>query len=307
MQKKKQDENFDVVFAEQKSFSMFAEEILLLSQSLTIYLSFLILFAGFIGHMIDILVFTNSKLFLKSQSVFYLTTESIVNSIHLLISFSSRIAINGFQNDLTRTSLIWCKFRSVITTSLTILSLSIVCFAALDQYLSTSYNPYIKQMSTLKLAHHLTFIAIVVCILHGIPFFILMKIESTQGCSPYNDGLSNYIIYVYYVILTGLLPIAISSIFATLAYLNVRRIVQSRILIVRRRLEKQLTAMILIRVAFLVVITFPYVIFRIYTLKVYVNPDNLMRRAIMQLISSITYTLFYLNYAVCNRSMIFFR
>ena len=284
---------------------MSIEDILFVSESLTIYLSFLILFAGFIGHLIDILVFTSLKLFRKSQSAFYLTSESIVNSIHLLFSFTSRIAMNGFHNDLTQTSLLWCKLRYVLVTSLTLLSLSIVCFAAIDQYLSTSYNPYIKQMSTLHLAHRLTLIAIILWTCHGIPFFILMKIESTGGCSRYSNGLTNYVIYGYYVILTGFLPVIISSIFATLAYLNVRRIIQSRILIIRRRLEKQLTAMILIRVAFLVSITLPYITYRIYTLKIHEYPDDSMEKAIMQLVATITYTLFYLNYSVCDQLIYF--
>lgn len=205
--------------------------------------------------------------------------------------------MNGFHNDLTQTSLIWCKLRNVLATSLTLLSLSIVCFAAIDQYLSTSYNPYIKQMSTIRLAHRLIVIAIILWTCHGLPFFILMKIESSRGCSAYNNGLTNYFIYGYYVILTGFLPVTISSIFAILAYRNVRRIIQSRILIIRRRLDKQLTAMILIRVAFLVSITLPYIVYRIYTYQIDVYPDD----SIMQLLATVTYTLFYLNYSVCDR------
>jgi predicted PurR-regulated permease PerM len=127
-----------------------------------------------------------------------------------------------------------------------------------------------------------------------------MKIQSTEGCSTYNDGFMIYITYVYYLILTGFLPIMITSIFATLAYSNVRRIVQSRIPIFRRRLDRQLTAMILVRVVFLVVVTLPYVIFRIYTLKGPFDQYDSVQKAIIQLMEAITDSLFYLNYSVCN-------
>ncbi|CAF1355587.1 unnamed protein product [Rotaria sordida] len=274
-----------------------AQEILNASKLYTVCVSFTILFAGVFGHVIDILVFTSSKSFRNKQSAFYLTAESIVNCVHLLVSFTSRIAINGFDNDLTKTSIVWCKLRQLFATSCTLLSLTIVCFAAIDQYLSTSYNPYLKQLSTLKLAHCLTYSATIVWILHSIPFMMLTEIRPTYGCSSSNKGLDRYITYVYYLIFTGFLPIVITSIFATLAYINVRRIVRSQIPIIRRRLDRQLTAMILVRVAFLVATTLLYVINRIYTMQVQVNQDDYIQKAIIQLVGAIAYSLFYLNYS----------
>ncbi|CAF2548763.1 unnamed protein product [Rotaria sp. Silwood2] len=279
------------------SLELKAQEILDASKRYTVCVSFIILYGGIFGHVIDILVFTSSKSFRNKQSAFYLTVESIVNSVHLLISFTSRIAINGFDNDLTQTSIVWCKLRQLFATSCTLLSLTIVCFAAIDQYLSTSYNPYLKQFSTLKLAHHLTYSAIIVWILHGIPFLVLTNIQPTYGCSSYNNGFNTYITYVYYLVLTGFLPVVITSTFAILAYTNVRRIVRSQIPIIRRRLDRQLTAMILVRVAFLVTITILYIIDRIYTMQVRPNQNDSIQKAIIQLVGAIAYSLFYLNYS----------
>jgi hypothetical protein len=287
------------------SAQLTAQEILIASQRFTIYVSFVILFAGIVGHIIDILVFTSSKPFRKNQSAFYLTAESVINCIHLLISFTSRIAINGFGNDLTQRSLLWCKLRNAIATSCTLLSLTIVCFAAIDQYLSTSYHPFLKQLSTLKLAHRLTCSAIIIWILHGSPFLVLLEIQPTNGCASYNDGFTIYITYVYYLILTGFLPIVITSIFATLAYTNVRRIVRSRILILRRKLDKQLTAMILVRVAFLVVVTVPYVIYRICAIQIQLDPNDFIGNAIIQLVGAVTTSLFFLNYSVRNTFVVY--
>ena len=132
---------------------MTEEEIYGVSRYLTNVLSFIILFGGLIGHAINILVFTSSRRFRNRPSAFFLTIESIVNSVQLIISFSSRIAISGFDDDLTRTSIVWCKLRSAIATSCTLISFTIACFAAINQYLSTSYQSHLKTLSTLNLAH----------------------------------------------------------------------------------------------------------------------------------------------------------
>ncbi|CAF3782448.1 unnamed protein product [Adineta steineri] len=279
------------------SIQLTVQEILDASEHFTIYVSFIILFGGIFGHIIDILVFTSSKPFRKNPSAFYLTAESIVNCIHLLISYSSRIAINGFNNDLTQTSILWCKLRNLIATSCTLLSLTIVCFAAINQYLSTSFQSHLKQLSTLKLAHYLTLIAIIVWISHGILFLIFMNIQTPYGCVSINNGFIIYVTYVYYLILTGFLPIIITSIFATLAYANVRRVIRRQIPIIRRRLDKQLTAMILVRVVFLVTVTLPYIIYRIYTIQSEANQSDTIEQAIVNLVGAVAYTLFYLNYA----------
>jgi hypothetical protein len=279
---------------------MSAQEILLASQHFTISVSFFILFAGIFGHIIDILIFTSSKPFRKNQSAFYLTTESIVNCIHLLISFTSRIAMNGFANDLTQTSIAWCKLRNFFVSSFTFLSLTIVCFAAIDQYLSTNHQVWLKQLSTLKLAHRLIYSSIIVWIAYGSVFLIFFDLRPTAGCAIYNIDFSRYYSFFHFIALSGLIPIFVSSTFSLLAYFNVRRIIQRRTPVVRRKLDKQLTAMVLAKVVFLVVTILPSVIFRIYILNVTVDPNDSVRIAIHELISNIAYALFYIDSAVCN-------
>ena len=66
----------------------------------------------------------------------------------------------------------------------------------------------------------------------------------------------------------------------------------------RRKLDQQLTAMIIVRVGFLVVMTLPYVLQRIYTISVIINKDALIHKAIVQLIGAVTISLFYLSYSI---------
>jgi predicted PurR-regulated permease PerM len=125
------------------------------------------------------------------------------------------------------------------------------------------------------------------------------EIGVSAGCNLYNEFFVNYFAYGYYLIETGILPITISTFFSILAYQNVRRIVRLQIAIRRRKLDQQLTAMILARVAFFVVIILPYVLQRIYMLIVTMNKNDLIHNAIVQLFDAITSSLFYVNTAVC--------
>ncbi|CAF4535057.1 unnamed protein product, partial [Rotaria sp. Silwood2] len=147
-----------------------------------------------------------------------------------------------------------------------------------------------------KLAKILTIIAIIIWILHGTPVFFFFKIQSTYGCYVYNLNFLNYVTYFYYLILTGILPIIISTFFSVLAYQNVRRIVRRHMPIRRRKLDQQLTAMILVRIVFFVVMILPYILQRIFTLGIFIKNDNVIYQAIIQLIGAIIISFFHLNY-----------
>ncbi|CAF4702066.1 unnamed protein product, partial [Rotaria sp. Silwood2] len=195
------------------------------------------------------------------------------------------------------TSVFWCKLKPFFTQSINLISLNIVCFAAIDQYLSTSYHPFLRQKSTIKLAKILTTIASIFWILHGTSVLFLLEIQSKYGCNAYNQEFRNYVAYFYYLILVGALPITVSTFFSILAYQNVRRIVRCQMPIRRRKLDQQLTAMILVRVGFLVIMILPYLLQRIYTVSTLTTNNSPISQAVLQLIAAITISLFNINCA----------
>jgi hypothetical protein len=103
---------------------------------------------------------------------------------------------------------------------------------------------------------------------------------------------------MYYPVLSGLLPVAIASSFSILAYRNVRRIVRRQLPIVRRRLDRQMTAMVLMRVILFVSFVFPYVIYRIYSLNFPITQTKPMEYAIGRLIQAVFSALVNVNHAV---------
>ncbi|CAF4468308.1 unnamed protein product [Rotaria sp. Silwood2] len=82
-----------------------------------------------------------------------------------------------------------------------------------------------------------------------------------------------------------------------MAYRNVRHLIRRQIPVVRRRLDRQLTAMVLLRVAFLVSCMLPYVVQRIYAQNAIVNRNDFIRVAVEQLIANIAILFVYSNYA----------
>jgi hypothetical protein len=280
------------------SSSIVAQTIIVASQKYTLSVYFLILIGGWIGNICNIIVFNDLKIFRRNQCAFYLIIASITDIFLLIIVLPFRVADYVFNYDPTQFSLTWCKIRQSIVPVLSLMSFSAICFAAIDQYLTTHYKPVFRQLSSLKLAHRLVFIADIIWTIHGIPFLIFFEIQSTFGCAIYNEGFQIYDSFIHYCILNGILPITLSGFTAVLAYSNVRRIVRHQVPIVRRRLDRQMTAMILTKVAFLVVTTSPFVAFHIYLLNRSIDPTDSVRLAMEQLIYTITSSLFYSNSAV---------
>ncbi|CAF4122612.1 unnamed protein product, partial [Adineta steineri] len=104
--------------------------------------------------------------------------------------------------------------------------------------------------------------------------------------------------FFFYPILTGFLPIIIASSFSILAYHNVRHIVRRQLPIVRRRLDKQMTAMVLMRVAVYVCLTSPYSAYRIYATNYPTSRSMPMQYAIGRLIQAIFLSITTINYMI---------
>lgn len=272
--------------------------IYLMNYITSVYLGYVTIVSGLIGNAINILVFTQLKLFRNNPSALFLIIAALVEIFHLVFIVSTRVvtATNGY--DPTRTSLVWCKLRSFLSQWGSTMLPMIICLSAFDQYLSTSYHASLRQMSTFRSAQ---FLGAIFCLLaagYSIPSGIFQEIRARLGCGTYNASYNYFFSFVHLCIIIGLLPIAVSSFFSLLAFRNVRRIVRRQIPIVRRRLDRQLTAMILVRVALFVIVTLPLASVRTYQINQPVDEDNEYEVAVHTLIRMVVTTFYNLNYCV---------
>ena len=180
----------------------------------TLYVDNIIFGIGLIGNILNIFVFAKLKLFRGNRCAFYLIVESIVDIALLCIITIPQDIQLSYTTDLGQLSLIWCKLRDPLRQIGRLLVGSIVCFEALDQFLSTNHRFVLQQISTLKLARYLILTATILWVLQTIPYIIFTKIVPPAGCIIVNQALIYYYSFVYYIFLNGLTPIFISSLFS---------------------------------------------------------------------------------------------
>ena len=225
-----------------------------ISQQISIYFGIPVLVAGLFGGVLNSLVFLSLRTFRQSSCAFYLTIMSVVNIGQLLTGLLPRILISGYDVDWTITSPFYCKFRYFLYQTCSLISLTCICLATIDQYLATCSNVRWQQWSSLKVAHRLIAIFAILWSLHGIPYLIYFAqvyypLTNTIVCGITNDLFFKYFAYGFLLILTGFLPIFITILFAILAFRNVKQLVHQAVPVVRRELEKQLTMIVLVQVA----------------------------------------------------------
>lgn len=222
------------------------------------YASLIILIMGLNGNLLNLIILIRLKVFRENQSAFYIVIACFADCATLLIQYLARIQYQEYHYDLARISTFWCKARAMIFQISTMISLTSICFSSIDQYLSTHHRYETRQKSTLRLAHRLTLINICFWALHSIPFGIFYETQLSTSCSAFNEGFILYYSFAYLVVFNGVLPLIVSAVFSALSYRNVRRIVRRQIPIVRRKLDQQLTAMVLARTLFLFVVSIPF-------------------------------------------------
>jgi hypothetical protein len=227
--------------------STIIDSLKLVTNESTIYGGFFLFVIGMIGNVLNIIIFTSLKTFGETSAAFYMTVTSTVNIFQLIVGLLSRILITGYNIDLTETSSFFCKIRQFILITTMLIAFACMCFAAIDQFLSLTHRW--SHLCNVKVASRLVIVTIIVCFLHGIPviFFQDLSLSADDGqttCVFTNYGFFIYYSRVLFPVLLGFLPLLIRIIFGLLAFINVRRLHNRQIPIVRLERDKQLTAMV---------------------------------------------------------------
>ncbi|CAF2684068.1 unnamed protein product [Rotaria sp. Silwood2] len=119
-----------------------------------------------------------------------------------------------------------------------------------------------------------------------------------MGCTIYNPTIKRYYSYFYYPVMAGILPLTITLTTSILAYNNVRRIIRRQLPVIRRRLDRQMTAMTLARVLVLIICGVPFVCISLYQLNINNSENNYMELSIVGLLLSITTSIMHANFVV---------
>ncbi|CAF0927637.1 unnamed protein product [Adineta steineri] len=248
-----------------------------------IYFGLAMTILGVIGGIFNIIIFTTLKTFRETTCAFYLTAVSVVNIIQLLIVLFVRVLSEGFSTDIRRTSWV-CKIQIYMAVCCRMVSMTYVCLATIDQFLSMSHY---RRFSNLRLAQRCIFITGIFWSLYGICFLIYYDV-SLGICAVINSNFGMFVTRFQYPILYGVLPLTTMTTFSLLAFYNARTLISRQINIIRLSRDRQLTAMTLVHVVFVVITTLPYIIYFIY------SPEQIARNT---LIYAILLLIFYLSFA----------
>ncbi|CAF1155547.1 unnamed protein product [Adineta steineri] len=261
-----------------------------IGEKITIYCGLFILITGVFGGILNILVFTTLKTFRNTSCVFYLITASIVDTAQLLTSLLVRILSVGFLIDPT--TIPWfCKTRMFFAQFSILVALGCMSLATIDQFISINR----RQLCSLQSAHRYIFITCIMAIIHAI-FFSIYYDTRSNVCTIINPNFAKYYTYVYIPVVIGILPIITMITFALLAFISIRTIASRNIHIERLGRDRQLTAMTLIYVVFIIITNVPTIIFNIY-LTTSVTTDKILL-ARNYLIVSIVVVFYYVQYAI---------
>jgi len=181
--------------------------ILLFVSQYSLYTNCITSSAGFIGNALNILTFTNLKLFRDNRCALYLTIESISNGVNEIFTLLLTISTSIYGNNSIGNSLSWCRLEYIIYQTTLLVTYSMICLAACDQFCSTNYRLNLRQMCTLKLARCLAFTTVCLWLSHSILCSFFVTIVPSIGCIISNQIWIEYATFFFYPVLVGFLPI----------------------------------------------------------------------------------------------------
>lgn len=274
------------------------------SQYISICFGLVILIGGLIGNILNVFVFLSLKTFRESSCAFFLTMMSFLNVGQLLTGALPRIVNAWFSIDWQDSSFAYCKARGYLFQICSLVSFTCICFATIDQFLATCSNPRWQRLCNVRLASYIFIISFLIWILHGIPTLmyqtLVISATGSMRCDFSDAIFQKYNNYGIVLVLTSSLPVVLTTIFASLAYRNVRLLAYRTVPMVRRELDRQLTSMVIVQAIVNFYVIVPYIItYMINSTTTFTR--NTYEYAVFSLVRNLTLFVFYLYFAVSRK------
>ncbi|CAF0732963.1 unnamed protein product [Adineta steineri] len=261
---------------------------------------------GLIGNILNICIFTIWSRSKKSShrhthsnnrsvnSPLYLFASSIANLIIILYPLLTRIMFDGYQYKITQTNVfILCKLRYYFLHTFYLISLTCICMATFDRYLISSRDVHLRELSPTR--HRTIIIILIICTLiglHNIPLIIFFNLSNNGQCIIYSITYSYYYLYVFRILLQGIIPIIFLSLFGILTFRQLKILAQHSACN-HINSDRQLARMLLLISITIIISTIPNCIEQIYDIIMnHTNSKPSSKFFLYHVISSI---LFYTN------------
>lgn len=270
-----------------------------ISKQINLYVAPFFYASGLLSNILCLLMFLSMKRLQQNPSSIYLLMASIGNLVLFNTSFLSRIILPNFGLDPSSTSLIWCKLRQYFGHVSSITSLFCTAWAMIDQYLLTSPNARLRQLSTVTIARRLVSMTFLFSLLHSVPLIIYNHTSVSKTTNVTSCSLSTSLVYRTYIsyfvtpFLLGIIPTLIMIIFAGLAYANINYLHQAQM---RSQIQQQITRMVTTQALFVLFGMIAYTAQTIYALLTTSTAKSNLRQAQENLGLTISGILSYVGY-----------
>ncbi|CAF0859317.1 unnamed protein product [Adineta steineri] len=192
---------------------------------------------GTIGNLCNIVVFMRIRTLSRLAASWFLLASFIGSQMLVSTSVLSRAIFGITGVESLATSVFWCKFRWLIGPAGGLISITCICFAAIDRYLITSRQVNRHRWITPRRAQYIIVIVVFVWFMTSLPNVFLYTFPS---CSVTNAIYSQYLTF-YNISTYSVFPLIILPIFSYLTWNNLRRGVMAGI--GQNRLQSQVTRM----------------------------------------------------------------
>ena len=264
----------------------------------TIYAGLPLFITGVIGNLLNAIVFYRSNI--HNPSTFLLFLSSCTNLVYMFVGLLSRVLAVGFDLDWTITSLTWCKARYYFIQLCSLTSVSLLCYATIDQFFVTSRTEKWRRFSTLSNTRKIILALIIFWILYSIPMALFSDvIERNIGvlvCSFFTKNLifNRFAAYFSLPLVSAIGPITVLIMFGGLTYRNVSWLRANQN---RERVQRQLTSMILLHVILIIISIIPLAFFYFYLAITLNDVKDVNRGFLENLIENLVSLISYFSYS----------
>ena len=191
----------------------------ILTDHITSYTPYVLLFFGNIGCICNFITFTAERL-RRNSCGWYFLMSALFDFLYINFGLFTKLTVEQYGSTLRKTNVVWCRMRVFLTWVLPLVATSYLVLASIDRCLSTSANTRLRSFSQIRVAHRITCVPI---ILHGLTTshqFVYYDLRPT--CSPL-PGVYLYVLSIYSIVWTALIPQTIMLVFGLITYYNVRK------------------------------------------------------------------------------------
>ncbi|CAF3080458.1 unnamed protein product [Rotaria sp. Silwood2] len=192
---------------------------------MTYYGPIILLTVGIFGCLCNFLTFTSRQL-RENSCAFYFLCSAIFEFLSITFGLSTRLAADHFGYNLQNRNRMFCKFRAYYVSSIPLIATYFILLSAIDRYMSSSADVYLRSFSKIKVAYRNVIIFIIIGLISCSHILISYDLRPKCATSP---GIYAVFDSMFVILWLGLIPHILMLTFGFLTLTNIRRTRQRRI------------------------------------------------------------------------------